>query len=135
MKKGNITEAQLDEVLGIIVDPKALINIDERDVRYVMSGKSGIMYYTQQGDKDKREFIKGTFQELLEDPFVKKCHYMLLSMGMPADAPIEMNDIDYINKFLGSIANDALEAKWGIRKNGAGQGMTIYLICTNDILK
>lgn len=60
---------------------------------------------------------------------------MLLSMGMPADAPIEMNDIDYINNFLGSIANDALEAKWGIRKNGAGQGMTIYLICTNDILK
>ena len=133
MKQKQISESQLDEVVKIIVGQQGIINLDAEDVRYVLSGKSGFLYSAQQEDEDYQEFMKRTFQELSKQPFIQKCQHMLLDIGYSPEEPITMEDMDIIHDFMGSIMNDVMDMKWGLKKNGGGDRMTIHVICTNDI--
>ena len=52
MTQKTITEEQLNEVVKDIVRHPGIINLDADDVRYVLSGKSGILYSAQQEVSD-----------------------------------------------------------------------------------
>lgn len=133
MTQKTITEEQLNEVVKVIVRHPGIINLDADDVRYVLSGKSGILYSAQQEGSDYQQFMKRIFKELSEKSQVKECQYMVMSIGMSAEEPMTMDDMDIINDFIGSLMNDVMEIKWGLKTNAEGEGMTIQVICTNAL--
>lgn len=133
MEQKIITESQFNDVAAVILGQQGIINLEEDDVRYVLAGKRGVWYSAQQGEMDYQQFMKHTFQELSNKPQVKECQYMLMSIGMSAEDPMTMDDMDIINDFIGSLMNDVMEIKWGLKTNAEGEGMTIQFICTNEV--
>ncbi len=133
MKQQEISQSQLKEVVEMVVKHKGVINIDEDDVRYVLVGKAGSMYTACQGDENCQEFLQRSFQELMEQPAVKECKYVLLNVGMSPEEPLLMEDMNIINEFMGSFSNNDVEFKWGLYHQEEGQKMALYVICTNDL--
>jgi len=128
-----VSEAQLKEVARMILSPKSVINLDKRDVESVLVGKCGVLYEAQQEDEDKDTFINTFFEELSNKPQVIDCHYILISMGVPEDIELLMDDVDIIHEFMGKLKSDIVETKWGFHVKPEGDGMTLIALCTNEV--
>jgi hypothetical protein len=131
-----ITEKQLEEVTNLMLDDKALISLDIHDVESVLSGKEGILYEAQNDEnEDNINFMKHVFDELKKKIEVMTSTYMLMNIGMDEERPLMMHDMDTLNDFFESFANEEMTINWSIKTNDHNTSMTLYVLCTHDIQK
>ena len=128
----HITEAQLKEIASLILDEKAIIGLDINDVKYVLEGKEGMMYEgLNDEDEDNTTFMRHFFGVLAQKEDVKTSSTLLVNIGMAAESPLMMEDMNAFHEFFQSFDNEDLEIKWDIKTNTEGMGMTILVICAH----
>ena len=129
-----ITEAQLKEMTDLILDEEAKTGLDIHDLECVLRGKEGVLY---EGLNDEGEanalFMRRFFDELIHKEEVRKCSFLLVNIGMAAESPLMMDDMNALHEFFESFDNDDMEMKWGIKTNSEGLGMSMLVICTHYI--
>ncbi len=121
------------EVALLVVSEKGLIRIDLDDVKSVLVGKEGILYQANQEEGvDFRDFMNDFFDELKKKEAVQSCTNVLLSISMPKDEPLMMDDLEIVHNFFASFENKDIEFRWGIKYNEKGNWMSILAVCTKD---
>ena len=130
----HITEAQLKEIASLILDEKAIIGLDINDVKYVLEGKEGMIYEgLNDEDEDNTTFMRHFFIALSQKEDVRTSSTLLVNIGMAAESPLMMEDMNTFHEFFQSFDNEDLEIKWDIKTNAEGMGMTILVICAHPI--
>jgi hypothetical protein len=132
LKMKLVNEAQLEEIARLMLNPEAVINLDRRDLEYVLVGKCGMLYEAHQEDEEQKVFMKSFFEELGSKPDIKDCHYFILSISVSEKEPLMMEDLDMVHEFLATLKNDELESRWGLKESPKGESMTMIALCTND---
>lgn len=132
LKMKLVNEAQLEEIARLMLNPEAVINLDRRDLEYVLVGKCGMLYEAHQEDEEQKVFMKSFFEELGRKPDIRDCHYFILSISVSEKEPLMMEDLDMVHEFLATLKNDELESRWGLKESPKGEGMTMIALCTND---
>ena len=110
-----------------------MIGLDRNDVKTILMSKEGILYQAVQDEGvDNSAFMRDFFNELKKKGQVRSCSSMLISLGMSQDNPLTMEDMEIINDFIESFDNDNIEAKWGVKNNEEGMGMTLLTVCAKE---
>lgn len=123
-----VTEAQLNELVKIIVSEDAMISLDKDDILSVIKGKKGVMFeVTQEADEDHGKFMQNFFNELARKPEVKGCQSLLLCMNVPNDDSLTMDEVIYIHEFMEKLPQEA-EVKWGMNSAKGNDRMKIIVI-------
>ncbi len=131
-----INDDNLNEIFQFTTKPKEVINIDKNDIRYMLVGKEGMLYYAYKDyGVDNTTFMTEFFEELKKKDFIKTCKYVLVSIGMEEEDPLLMDDMNIIHEFMDDMSSDnnELEFKWGLTSNKKGDTMTITAIFTRDL--
>ena len=129
-----ITEAQLKEMTDHILDEEAKTGLDIHDLECVLRGKEGVLYEGLNDDGEANAlFMKRFFDALIYKEEVRKCSFLLVNIGVDAESPLMMDDMNTLHEFFESFDNDNMEMKWGIKTNSEGFGMTMLVICTHYI--
>ena len=129
-----ISEAQLNEIAGLIVNKDAKINFDINDVKSFIEGKEGLLFVATQGKNETHEmFMKSFFNELSQKPEVTACNSIILSIQFTENDNMMMEDMNIINDFI-SRFHEECEAKWGLNILADSNKMKIIVgVTTNKI--
>ncbi len=129
----HVNESQIEEIAGLIQNGQSMIGLDRNDVKTILMSKEGILYQAVQDEGvDNSAFMRDFFNELKKKGQVRSCSSMLISLGMSQDNPLMMEDMEIIKDFIESFDNDNIEAKWGVKNNEEGMGMTLLTVCAKE---
>ena len=130
----HVDESNSEEILRLMQNNEAVINIDSNDVKSTLVGREGILYQAVQDDGvDNSTFIRNFFDELKKKDEVLNCTSMLISIEMPCDESLLMEDMDIIQNFVDSLNNENLDTEWSVGNNEDGEKMKILTMCTKEI--
>lgn len=123
-----VPEAQLNELIKIIVSEDAMISLDKDDILSVIEGKEGVMYeIIQEADENHGKFMQNFFNELARKPEIKGCQSLLLCINVPDDDSFMMDDMSNIHEFMEKLPPEA-EVKWGMNSAKGNDRMKIIVI-------
>lgn len=125
MIKGQVSQ----ELKDMVIADKQSICLDEHDIKQVVDNKNGYAYICIQEDEEQTEFLENALKELTTQDGVKESTYYLLSIQVPGNKGLGMEEMTIINNFMETPEND-FELKWGIAQLEENAKSRIILIVT-----
>ena len=129
----NVNESHFDEIVALVHNEDGLITLNKDEVKCILSGKEGTMYQAdQETGVESGVFMKRFFSALKRKNVAHECTSMLISIAIPPEIPLMMEDVELVHDFIESVTNENVEIKWGIKNSEHGNQMSILTICTRE---
>lgn len=132
MKETQINSTKINEVNNNVVFEPQFICIDSNDVRFALTGKSGVMYQkTKDVGESIPDFMTAFFDELKSREQVLASSHYLFHLMIPETEEFSMEHMGLIYEFCESLG-EGKEVLWGMGNNQGKSQMTMTVLCTKE---
>lgn len=126
-KTTTVTEAQIEDLVALLVNNKSMVALEREDVMSVVEGKNCKMFEAIQEEEGREEFFRLIEDELYQDSVARDCQSMLVCFVGPELNDLSMDELCSFLDLLMKVSPDA-DVVWGTTSGNGTDRLKVIMI-------